>query len=234
MVPDAPPRRAGESTAPDDAQDPPPEAPRICAPKSHADCGRPRTLVTLEPMASKVEPGSVSVRDLSEDEIPYVLDYWFRSPPGFVESMGADLAKLPEEPRFADALRDRVRKNRGEAVSNLSILTILHGDAPVGMHTLNPLVEGDYAIFHAHVWRPEMRGRGIAELSYPLACRLFLRRFDLKRILFKTPVQNAGAIRVKERLGIRYLGEEVVDHGILKAGTLAKVFELTREEADRL
>jgi hypothetical protein len=64
-----------------------------------------------------------------------------------------------------------------------------------------------------------------------LACRVFLQRFDLKRILFKTPAQNVGAIRVKEKLGIRCLGEEVVDFGIIRPGTLAKVYELTREEA---
>jgi hypothetical protein len=58
-----------------------------------------------------------------------------------------------------------------------------------------------------------------------------LQRFDLRRILFKTPVQNVGAIRVKEKLGIRCIGEEVVDFGIIRAGTLAKVFEFTREEA---
>jgi hypothetical protein len=61
-----------------------------------------------------------------------------------------------------------------------------------------------------------------------------MHRFDLQRVLFKTPVQNKGALRVKEKLGIRCLGEEVVEFGVIKAGTLAKVFELTREEAERL
>jgi len=38
--------------------------------------------------------------------------------------------------------------------------------------------------------------------TYPKACHIFFERFDLRRILFKTPVQNMGAIRVKEKLGI--------------------------------
>lgn len=59
-------------------------------------------------------------------------------------------------------------------------------------------------------------------------------RFKLKRIVFKTPAQNAASIRIKEKLGIRYLGEETVGFGIVKEGTLAKVFEVTREEADFL
>jgi RimJ/RimL family protein N-acetyltransferase len=180
---------------------------------------------------ARVDPRSVSVRDLSEADIPFVLDYWFRSPPGFIESLGADLAKLPDEAQFADSLRQRVRRNEALASSKLSSLAILHDGQFIGFHNLNPLVEGDFGVFHAHISRPEFRRRGVAECSYPQACRLFLQRFDLKRILFKTPVQNVGALRVKEKLGIRCIGEELVDFGVIRAGTLARVYELTREEA---
>jgi RimJ/RimL family protein N-acetyltransferase len=182
-------------------------------------------------MPARVDPRSVSVRDLSEADIPLVLDYWFRSPPGFVESLGADPTKLPIETEFADTLGRRIRSNQGLASSKLNSLAILHEGRFVGFHNLNPLVEGDFGVFHAHIARPELRRRGVAECSYPQACRVFLQRFDLKRILFKTPAQNLGAIRVKEKLGIRFIGEEVVDFGIIRAGTLAKVYELTREEA---
>lgn len=182
-------------------------------------------------MAARVEPRSVAVRDLAEADIPSVLDYWFRSPPGFVESLGADLAKLPPEEQFAETIRARIRANAELAHSKLNALAILHEGRFVGFHTLNPLTEGDFGVFHAHIARPEFRRRGIAESSYPLACRVFLQRFQLARILFKTPLQNVGAIRVKEKLGIRCIGEEVVGFGIIRDGTLAKVFELTREEA---
>jgi RimJ/RimL family protein N-acetyltransferase len=182
-------------------------------------------------MQPRVEPGSVTVRDLSEADVPLVLDYWYRSPPGFIELLGADLSKLPAEAHFADSLRQRLRANEGSGPSRLNTLAILHEGAVVGFHTLNPMVAGDYGIFHAHIARPEYRRRGVAELSYPPACRIFLQRFDLKRILFKTPLQNAGAIRVKEKLGIRCIGEETIDFGVIRAGTVAKVYELTREEA---
>jgi RimJ/RimL family protein N-acetyltransferase len=182
-------------------------------------------------MAGRVQCRSISVRDLSEGDIPSVLDYWFRSPPGFIESLGADPTKLPPEAQFGDSLRKRVRSNNEQAHSKLNSLAILHEGEFVGFHNLNPLKEGDFGVFHAHIARPEFRRRGVCECSYPLACRVFLQRFDLKRILFKTPAQNVGAIRVKEKLGIRCLGEEVVDFGIIRPGTLAKVYELTREEA---
>lgn len=182
-------------------------------------------------MQSRVDPRSVLVRDLSEADIPLVLDYWFRPPQGFIESLGADPTKLPAEAQFAETLRQRVRTNEAQVDSKLSSLAIVHDGEFVGFHNLNPLTEGDFGIFHAHISRPEFRRRGVAECSYPLACRIYLQRFDLRRILFKTPLQNVGAIRVKEKLGIRCIGEERVDFGIIRPGTLAQVFELTREEA---
>lgn len=178
-------------------------------------------------------PGVVTVRDLTGAEVPAVLDYWFRSPRAFLESMGVDLARMPQEEAFEAAVRKRVQDAEA-GTGKLNTLAILLDGRPVGMHTINPLVEGDHGIFHAHLWRPEFRGRGIALRSYPLACRVFLRRFDLKRILFKTPARNTGAIRVKEKLGIRFVGDELVDFGVIRAGTPAKVFELTREEAEAL
>lgn len=47
-------------------------------------------------------------------------------------------------------------------------------------------------------------------------------------------MQCEGAIRVKEKLGIRCLGEEIVYFNIIKAGTLAKTFEITSLELEKI
>jgi RimJ/RimL family protein N-acetyltransferase len=173
----------------------------------------------------------VSVRDLTEEDIPYILDYWFHSPPGFIESMGVDPSKLLPEPEFKKFLLEKIRANRELPASKLNVQIILYEQRPIGFHTLGPLEENESAVFHAHIWNPEYRRRGIGMFSYPAACRVFFKRFNLKRILFKTPLQNTGAIRVKEKLGIHCIGEEtVVNLGILKDGTYTKVFELQRQE----
>ncbi len=169
----------------------------------------------------------ISLRDLSTEDIAPILNYWFRSPPGFVESMGVDLAKLPSEPEFAKNLQDKVGRPS-------HILIILYNGKAVGLHTVNPLTEGDFGIFHAHIWDPTIRRQGIGVVSYSLAIKAFIDRFRLKRVLFKTPIQNAGPLRVKEKLGIRCVGEEVVDFGIYKAGTRTRVFEITALEAEGL
>lgn len=177
-----------------------------------------------------IAPQLTDVRDLTEEDIPQVIKYWHHSPTGFIEAIGVDLNKLPPEDELNKNLVDKCKANQALKFSKLNALTITSDGKPVGAHTINPLHEGDYGIFHAHLWDPEMRKKGVAMVSYPKACHIFMDRFNLKRILFKTPVQNIGSLRVKEKLGIRQIGEEIIGFGIVRDGTLAKVFELTRQE----
>jgi RimJ/RimL family protein N-acetyltransferase len=159
------------------------------------------------------------------------MNYWFRSPQGFVESIGVDLEKLPTEDFMREHLTKRLQVNSTLDKSRLNALVILYGNSPIGFHTLVPFTEGESGIFHAHIWQSDMRKRGVGFYSYPKACALFMERFNLQKIIFKTPVQNVGAIKVKEKLGIRCIGEEVIGFDIIREGTIGKVFELTREEA---
>jgi hypothetical protein len=180
-----------------------------------------------------VEPQLVKIRGFSEKSLGQLMDYWYHSSAGFIEAMGIDPNKLLPEHEFKKSMMDECRANSLLAASKSRFLTITYEDEAIRSHTLFPLEEGDCGVFHAHIWSLEMRGKGIARITYPIACRIFMERFDLKRILFKTPIQNAAAIRVKEQLGIRCIGEETIDFGIVRDGTKANVFELTRPEAER-
>jgi RimJ/RimL family protein N-acetyltransferase len=176
----------------------------------------------------------VTVRDFYEGDVEGLIDYWYHSPVGFIEAMGIDRDKLLPEQEFRKSVMDEFRANSQLAFSKSHLLTITYNGAAIGNHAISLLIEGNYGVFHAHIWSPEMRGKGIARITYPRACLIFMERFNLKRILFKTPIQNIAAIRVKEQLGIRCIGDEIISFGIIRDGTRAKVFEVTRPEVERL
>ncbi len=189
---------------------------------------------TVSDEADSVGHEFVAVRDFYEADVSPLVNYWYRSPQGFIETMGIDHEKLFPETQFRKLMLDTCEANTLLAVSKLPVLTITYKGKAIGSHAMSPLVEGDHGVFHAHIWNPEMRGKGIGRITYPKACLIFMNRFDLKRILFKTPIRNIAAVRVKEDLDIRCIGEEIIDFGIIRDGTRAKVFELTRPEAERL
>ncbi len=182
-------------------------------------------------MQGKVDKQLISIRDLTEADIPRILDYWYRSPFGYIEAMGADPSKMPTEAEMNRSFLEKIATNGKFSVSKINALIVLYRQTPIGVHSVNPLFEGDFGIFHAHIWSRDHRGLGIGFHSYPLACRIFLERFNLKKIVFKTPLQNTGAIQVKEKLGIRLIGEELIEFNVIKSNTLAKVYELSLEDA---
>ena len=182
-------------------------------------------------MQAAINPKLISVSDLTLEDIPSILNYWYRSTPGFIESMGVDWSKMPTEDEFASGLRKKCIDNQSLPSSKLNALIVRYDQAGVGFHTINPLAEGEFGVFHAHFWDSKIRGRGLGLYTYATACHIFIERFGLKRILFKTPVQNVAALRVKEKLKIPYIGEEIINFGIYREGTVAKVFELLSDDA---
>jgi RimJ/RimL family protein N-acetyltransferase len=179
--------------------------------------------------ARRIDGLRISVRDIRRRDVAGVLDYWYRSPPGHVEGMAIVPGELPGEAARRAALL-RAAREALSPVPQGNILTVVMGGRAVGIHTLGGLIRGESGLFHAHLFDPAVRRRGVATISYPLACRVFFERFALKTIVFKIPVQNVGAIRVKEKLGIRCVGEEIIGQRVIRPGTRARVFELARGE----
>lgn len=178
---------------------------------------------------SKIDSSKLALRDFDLEDIPFHLDYWFRSGKDFLASRAVDTSKLGTEEQMKKSLTERMKSSDPKTA-----LTITYDGKPIGSHPINQIKNGDFGVFHAHIWTEEFRRKGIALWTYPRACQIFMDRFELKRILFKTPVVNTGALKVKEKLGIPKIGEEDIGFGIVKAGTRAHVYELTREKLNEI
>lgn len=166
----------------------------------------------------------ITLRSLKTSDIASLLAYWFRSPPGFLESLGVDQHRLPKEEDMELGLLRLTQMNANKS----PMLVIECNGRPVGNHILNQFDGNRSAVFHAHIWDPKDRGQGIAMQSYPLAIKEYFKNFDLEKIIFKTPAHNKGPQKVKERLGLKRLGEELApEGGMIKAGTKLIIYEIT-------
>ncbi len=176
----------------------------------------------------------VEIRDSTYEDISLLLDYIYRSPPGFLASIGVDSARLPSELANRNALEADLKKRASNSDFKLRILTVVVDGVPIGHHSVADIIEGDSAVFHASIWNSQYRGKGIGSLTYPRACKILMDRFELKKIVFKTPIQNIAAIRIKEKLGIPFLGEELADSPISVPGTRVKIYALERAQLERI
>lgn len=178
----------------------------------------------------KAQLSEVSVREFRLEDLPALVDYWLNTPEEVWIARGVDKSKIPSRERHYDGYQKAFAEKGG--VPNQ--VTVLYRGQPIGTHLLNNLIQNESGLFHAHFWDESSRGKGIAVFSYLMACDVFFKNLELKKIIFKTPKINIPPNRVKEKIGIPCIGDTVLDAPILFKPLEAKLYELDWEMLRRL
>jgi RimJ/RimL family protein N-acetyltransferase len=184
-------------------------------------------------MINLANPKDISVRFLEEGDIPALAQYFFESPPGFIESLGFDLKKFGTKEEFLQNYKRRLKDLQENGEKPKSII-VLFEDKRIGMHSSTHSIPRESLVMHAHFFDPTFRGRGIGPISSIKAAELFFEEFELKKIIVKIPLQNKAPLRLMEKLGIMPIGNEIIDAPLFKKPMEAKVFHADFEDLQRL
>jgi hypothetical protein len=178
----------------------------------------------------------VKMERLLPVDVQSILDYWYRSSRTYIESLGADPEKFPSEQEMKSSLMDRIQKAETDPTFKSPTVIICFDDHRIGFHSVTHIhtpIQGK-AVFHANFWDPRFRGKGIGMVTYLKAADIFFKRFELESIQYQSPKLNQSCNRVKEKLGIKQVGEGIVDHPLARDNLPCRNYELTRLELDRL
>lgn len=176
----------------------------------------------------------VEIRDFRLCDLDAYVAYWHDPANAALEALGVDRAKVYPARKMREMLTMVVERNEALEASQLSILSIVYRGRTVGVHELTGLERNGSAVMHAHVWAAELRGLGIGMISYVKAMQVYFERFSLREIRFETPTVNAGANRIKEKLGIVRRGTGTFDLPILKAPVVTDTYVVERADLPRL
>ncbi|MBX3019032.1 MAG: hypothetical protein KF767_14185 [Bdellovibrionaceae bacterium] len=177
----------------------------------------------------KVNPRDVEVRFLTMADVPALCDYFFRSPPGFIESIGLKKDAFGDEASFVGLYEKGLADLAAKGLPPKSYTVFYQGER-IGMHSSTHYVPGESICMHAHFFKPTDRARGIGTVSGVKAAERFLLDHQVKRVLFKIPVQNAGPLGVIRKLGLPSQGIEVLDWPQLVRPMDAEVFSVDLEQ----
>ena len=172
----------------------------------------------------------VTIRDFLPEDIIPMVKYWTQSSAEFWKVRGVAKDKLNTEGEFTERYKNAFLNNGG--VKTIAVIQFF-GKA-IGVHSLTDLIENESAVFHAHIWDEENRKRGIGFYSYLKAAEYFMYKLNLKKIIFKTPIINIGANRIKKKLGIPKIGETIFESPILFAPLEANLYELNLELLEKI
>jgi RimJ/RimL family protein N-acetyltransferase len=184
----------------------------------------------MEHLSREVLGQTIVVRDLMEKDIETLVGYWHDSDPGFLYSLGVDLAKLSSRSetreRFLSSLTQGSSASRAYFVFD-------SGDELLAYTNLN-FRSATEACAHFHVLKRTLRVRGITYLLLPDIIRMFFSVFPLENVEMQTLPENRGIDRLLQRFGLtaqrKFLDQP---DGFAKPGEL-NVWKITRADIIRL
>ncbi len=168
---------------------------------------------------------TLSVRELQSWDIEYVLGYWFNAGKDFLKAMGVDPGKMPGKESYRKTLQDQLKLPYDQKTSYHLIWTM--DDQPVGHCNTNPIFFADNAFMHLHLWKSQLRGKGVGTEFVSLSLPFFFENLKLKSLFSEPYALNAAPHITLERAGFKLEKEYITVPGFINFEQPVKQWHLT-------
>jgi RimJ/RimL family protein N-acetyltransferase len=146
---------------------------------------------------------SLTVREMMDSEVDLIIEYFQKSTPEHLETLGVDPSRLPP----VESWRERLRRESTLPVEQRSVVLViwLSDQQPVGFSTSDKIRYGEQANMHLHVTAPERRHQGIGVEGVRRSVDLYFERLKLKRLFCEPNAFNVAPNRTLQKAGFKYL-----------------------------
>ena len=180
---------------------------------------------------SRMMEATLSVRELTVDDIDHIIDYWHNADEAYLESMGAEKEKMPSRNAFKEMLTTQLETPL-EQRRSYCLLWIIDGE-PVGHCNTNPTHHGKEAFMHLHLWRSHLRQRGLGVRFLKPSIHLFFERLKLERLYCEPYALNPAPNKTFEKLGFTLEKEYITIPGAMNFEQPVKRWTLTKEQEQK-
>jgi RimJ/RimL family protein N-acetyltransferase len=146
---------------------------------------------------------TLTVREMMDSEVDLIIEYFQKSTPEHLETLGVDPSRLPP----VESWRERLRRESTLPVEQRSVVLViwLSDQQPVGFSTSDKIRYGEQANMHLHVTAPERRHQGIGVEGVRRSVDLYFERLKLKRLFCEPNAFNVAPNRTLQKAGFKYL-----------------------------
>jgi len=144
-----------------------------------------------------------------------VLDYFLGADEHFLRGMGVDPKRLPQRAAWLERLLPDLE--RPDEQKQTFYLGWDCDGCRVGHCNVNPLVYGDHAYVHLHLWDPQARKAGLGTELLRRSVEVFLRRFALRRLYCEPYAENPAPNRVVAKAGFRFVKRYRTTPGLINS-----------------
>lgn len=174
----------------------------------------------------------LSVREIEENDISLIADYWLLSDDDFLVSMGVDLQKMPLRQDFENMLEKQINTPIKEKMAYALIWEV--DDSPVGHSNVNNIVFGKEAVMHLHLWKQETRKKGIGTKLVKRSLPFYFNTLKLEKLICEPYALNPAPNRTLEKAGFEFIKKYVTIPGMLNFEQEVNRWEMSRTEFEEV
>ena len=155
----------------------------------------------------------LSVREIQQQDIETITQYWLGAEKGFLEGMGVDVLKMPSREEWLQMLSKQLQQPYTEKQS-YCIIWEIDGQS-VGHSNVNKIKFGEEAYMHLHLWISGERQKGIGTAFVKMTLPYFFKNMQLKRLYCEPYALNPAPNKTLEKAGFHFLETLVTTPGWL-------------------
>lgn len=175
---------------------------------------------------------TLSVREIQEDDIDFIIRYWLKSDDAHLVGMGVDLAKVPSEEDWRKMLPTQLSQTYKE---KQSYCIIWQADGkPIGHSNINKIIFGEEAYMHLHLWNSDGRKKGMGTQLVKMTLPYFFKNMELKKLYCEPYALNPAPNKTLEKVGFDFVKEHITIPGSFNFEQPAKLWELSLEKFKKL
>jgi RimJ/RimL family protein N-acetyltransferase len=153
----------------------------------------------------------LAVREIREEDIEPISNYWLTSSPVFMQSMGVDLSKLPGKEQWKEMLQEQISQSY-EQKKSYCIIWELDGKA-IGHSNINKIVFGKEAYMHLHIWSEKYRKLSLGLPFIKLTIPCFFEKYKLQNLYCEPYALNPAPNKTLAKAGFEFVKEYVTTPG---------------------
>jgi RimJ/RimL family protein N-acetyltransferase len=168
------------------------------------------------------------VKALSAAEIPFLLDYWYQSPPEYIYALGADINLFPKRSDFETMLLKQISTPYPQKKGMAHIW--LENGKPIGHNNVNQIIFGKQANMHLHIWEASLRQKGIGTTLLKLSIPNFFSQLKLEMLFCEPNAHNIAPNRTLAKLGFHFIKTHVIVPGSINYKQEVNQWVLKKED----
>lgn len=180
-----------------------------------------------------MKTGSViSVRPLEAQDHERIVSYFLDSDKDFLTGMGVDIPKLPPRAQWLEILKSNFEANLEQ--KEFYYIIWLLDNQPVGHSNINKIMFGEEAYLHLHMWKPDVRQKGLGLEFVKLSIPFFFDNFKLNNLYCEPYAKNPAPNKTLHKLGFELLMAYETTPGWISFHQLVNRWRLSREKFEIL